>query len=62
VTRTLTVPSTPQAVVVSPDGARAFVSCDRSGQVAVLDLRTWRLERTIESGPMADGLALAVAP
>ncbi len=61
VTRTLAVPPTPQAVVVSSDGARAFVSCDRSGQVAVLDLRTWRLERAIESGPMADGLALAVA-
>ena len=62
VTRTLAVPPTPQAVVVSADGARAFVSCDRSGQVAALDLGTWRLERLIESGPMADGLALAVVP
>ena len=62
VTRTLAVPPTPQAVVVGADGARAFVSCDRSGQVAALDLRAWRLERLFESGPMADGLALAVAP
>jgi DNA-binding beta-propeller fold protein YncE len=62
VTRTLAVPPRPQAVVVSGDGARAFVSCDRSGQVAALDLGTWRLERLIESGPMADGLALAVVP
>jgi YVTN family beta-propeller protein len=61
VTRTLAVPPRPQAVVVSGDGARAFVSCDRSGQVAALDLGTWRLERLIQSGPMADGLALAVA-
>ena len=62
VTRTLAVPPTPQAVVVSADGAHAFVSCDRSGQVAALDLEAWKLERLIESGPMADGLALAVAP
>jgi DNA-binding beta-propeller fold protein YncE len=60
-TRTLAVPPTPQAVVVSADGTRAFVSCDRSGQVAAIDVRAWTLERLIESGPMADGLALAVA-
>jgi hypothetical protein len=47
---------------LSAGGARAFVSCDRSGQVAVLDLRAWRLERAIDSGPVADGLALAGAP
>ena len=61
VTRTLAVPPTPQAAVVSADGARAFASCDVSGQVAVVDLRAWKRERLIESGPMADGLALAVA-
>jgi len=60
-TRVLAVPPTPQAVVVSADGARAFVSCDQSGQVAALDLRAWKVERLIDSGPMADGLALAVA-
>ena len=62
VTHALAVPPTPQAVVVSADGARAFVSCDRSGQVAALDLLAWRLERLIPSGPMADGMALAVVP
>ena len=62
VTHTLAVPPRPQAVVVSADGAHAFVSCDQSGQVAALDLRAWRLERLIESGPMADGMALAVVP
>lgn len=59
--RALAVPPTPQAVVVSADGGRAFVACDKSGQVAVVDLRAWKLQETIESGPMADGLALVEA-
>jgi len=45
--------------VVRPDGAEAYVSCDASRQVAVLDLKTWKVEKLIEAGPGADGLAWA---
>ena len=43
-----------------PDGRVAYVSCDASGQVAVIDLTEWKVERLIPAGPMADGLAWAV--
>jgi DNA-binding beta-propeller fold protein YncE len=61
VTRTLAVPATPQEVVVDRAGARAYVSCDRAGQVAVIDLARWVVERLVDSGPLADGLALVDA-
>jgi YVTN family beta-propeller protein len=59
--RTIGVPRAPQEVVVRPDGRFAYVSCDQSHQVAVVDLEAWKVERLIEAGPLADGLAWAVA-
>ncbi len=59
VTRTLNVPKAPQEVLIRPDGGVAFVSCDASGQIAVIDVATWRLERLIAVGPVCDGLAWA---
>ena len=61
VVRTLNVPKAPQEVLVRPDGAVAYVSCDASGQVAVIDVDNWRLERLIAVGPVDDGLAWAKA-
>ncbi|HWI56213.1 MAG TPA: hypothetical protein VNZ22_03220, partial [Bacillota bacterium] len=61
VVRTLEVPRAPQELVVRPDGARAYVSCDASGQVAVVDLEHWKIEQLINAGPGADGLAWAPA-
>lgn len=60
IVKTIDVPPAPQEVVVRPDGAEAYVSCDASGKVAALDLKTWKV-RLIDSGPLADGLAWAVA-
>jgi hypothetical protein len=37
----------------------AYVSCDASGQVAEINLAQWKVERLIQAGPMADGLAWA---
>ena len=62
VVKTLDVPKAPQMVVVRPDGQRAYVSCDASGQVAEIDLPDFKLVRLIDAGPMADGLAWASAP
>ena len=59
--RSLDVPKAPQEIVVRPDGRYAYVSCDASKQVAVLDLKEWKVERLIDAGPTADGLAWASA-
>jgi hypothetical protein len=39
----------------------ACVSCDRSRKVAVIDLKAWKVERYIDAGRSADGLAWAPA-
>ncbi|HKP12175.1 MAG TPA: hypothetical protein VJZ91_08705, partial [Blastocatellia bacterium] len=59
VAHTLEVPPTPQEVVVRPDGREAYVSCDASGKVAVLNLSEWKVDKLIEAGKGADGLAWA---
>jgi YVTN family beta-propeller protein len=57
--KTLDVPASPQFVLVRPDGKVAYVSCDRSGKVAEIDLDQWTVSRLIDVGRMADGLAWA---
>jgi len=59
---TLDVPAAPQEVLVRPDGAEAYVSCDASGKIAVIDTKNWRVSQLIEAGPGADGLAWATTP
>jgi DNA-binding beta-propeller fold protein YncE len=59
VVRTFVVPKAPQEVLIPPDGMAAYVSCDASGQVAVIDLKNWKVEKLIDAGPGADGLAWA---
>ena len=59
VARTFSVPKAPQEVLIQPDGMAAYVSCDASHQVAVIDLKNWRVEKLIDAGPGADGLAWA---
>jgi YVTN family beta-propeller protein len=57
--KTLSVPKSPQEVLLSPDGRTAYVSCDRSAQIAAISLADWKLEKLIKVGPVADGLAWA---
>jgi YVTN family beta-propeller protein len=59
VARTFGVPKAPQEVLIRPDGMAAYVSCDASHQVAVIDLKNWKVEKLIDAGPGADGLAWA---
>ena len=59
--RTFDVPKAPQEVAVRPDGAVAYISCDASKQVAVLDLKEWKVTNLIDAGRGADGLAWAIA-
>ena len=59
VVRTFVVPKAPQEVLIRPDGMAAFVSCDASRQVAVIDLKNWKVQKVIDAGPGADGMAWA---
>ncbi len=59
VIRTLDVPSAPQFVLIRPDNKFAYISCDQSSQIAVIDLATWTIDKLIKTGKGADGLAWA---
>jgi YVTN family beta-propeller protein len=60
VVHTVEVPATPQAVLISPDGKNAYVSCDQSHKVAAIRTSDWTVERLIDAGAGADGMAWAV--
>ena len=59
VAQTIPVPAHPQEILVRADLPIAYVSCNQSGKVAVLNLQTWKADRLLTAGPGADGLALA---
>lgn len=61
VAHTVDVPTAPQEVVVRPDGKIAYVSCDSSGKVAAIRTSDWQVDRLIDAGKGADGLAWAAA-
>jgi DNA-binding beta-propeller fold protein YncE len=44
---------------VRPDGKFAYVSCNVKNQVAVIDLSDWKVQKLINVGGGADGLAWA---
>jgi DNA-binding beta-propeller fold protein YncE len=55
----LDVPSRPQEILVRPDNQVAYVSCDQSGKVAIINLKSWQVEGLISAGDGADGMAWA---
>ena len=55
------VPASPQEILIRPDDQVAYVSCDQSKQVAVIDLRSAGVTKLIDVGAGADGLAWAPA-
>jgi YVTN family beta-propeller protein len=57
--RTVEVPKSPQEVLVRPDNQVAYVSCHESRKVAAIDLNAWRVDKVIDAGGLADGLAWA---
>ena len=59
VARTIDVPAEPQEVLISPDGRAAYVSCDVSKKVVMIRTSDWTVEKLIDAGPSADGLAWA---
>lgn len=61
VARTIDVPKAPQEILVRPDGV-AYISCDSSDKVAVLNLHNWQVEKLIAVGRGDDGLAWSPQP
>ena len=59
VSRTISVPATPQAILIRPDGKFAYASCDASHKVAAIRISDWTVEKLIDAGNGADGLAWA---
>ncbi len=63
VVKTISVPATPQEVLLRPAGDIAYVSCNQSGQVAAIvtkgDPSHWAVQSLIAAGPFADGLGWA---
>lgn len=49
----------PQGVALTPDRATFFLSLSAEGRVAVIDLSTRRVIRTIEVGPTPDGIGFS---
>jgi DNA-binding beta-propeller fold protein YncE len=60
VVHTVDVPPAPQAVLISPDGKTAYVSCDKSHKIAAIRTSDWSVEKLIDAGNGADGMAWAV--
>jgi YVTN family beta-propeller protein len=58
---TIDLPVRPQEVLVAPNHRVAYVSCDTSRKVAVINLSDWKVDKLIEAGAHADGLAWAAA-
>jgi DNA-binding beta-propeller fold protein YncE len=57
VARTIDVAGGPMEILVQPDRNVAYVSCFAGGKVAIVDLKTWQVQKLIEIGEGADGLA-----
>jgi DNA-binding beta-propeller fold protein YncE len=57
--RTILVGKDPQEILIRPDAPTAYVSCKGSGQVAAINLATWKMEKLMDAGHGADGLGWA---
>jgi len=62
VVRSLEVPEKPSEILIRPGGEIAYVSGTGAGKIAVVDLRSWKMQQPIELTPGVDGLAWALAP
>lgn len=56
VTRRIALGKQPEGVLISPDGALAFVAVNGDNVVAVVDLKTWHVSR-LSPGNGPDGMA-----
>lgn len=58
-TETVKVPAGPEAVIVSPDGRRVYVSSEDATQVSVIDTASDKVIKTLDLGAFPEGMALS---
>jgi YVTN family beta-propeller protein len=61
VVHTIDLPVRPQEVLIAPDNKTAYISIDKGAKVAAISIADWKLEKMIDAGADADGMAWAVA-
>ena len=61
VAKSFDVPQLPGEILIRPDAAVAYITCMPAGKIAVVDLRTWQLQPTIDLTPGVDGMAWSAA-
>ena len=59
IVRSFDMPGVPSAIMIRPDGDAAYVSSITGGNIAVINLRTWKLEQPIILTKGVDGMAWA---
>lgn len=59
VVREVNIPAAATEAILEPRGGQAYISCYTSGQVVVLNLSTWTVDRLIKLTKGVDGLAWA---
>ncbi len=62
VVRSLETPERSSEILIRPGGEIAYVSGTGAGKIAVLDLRSWKMQQPIDLTPGVDGLAWVDAP
>lgn len=62
VTAVIDVPPQPQAIVVHPDGTRAYSACDAARAVVEVDLTRNEVSRVFATGADADGICWVPVP
>ena len=61
VVKSFDVPQQPGEILIRPDAAVAYITCMPAGKIAVLDLRKWELQPSIDLTPGVDGMAWSAA-
>ncbi|HEX9246051.1 MAG TPA: cytochrome D1 domain-containing protein [bacterium] len=56
---TIKVPAGPEAVIVTPDGRRVYVSSEDATQLSVIDTTTDKVIKTLDLGRTPEGMALS---
>jgi YVTN family beta-propeller protein len=59
VLRTIKVPTGPEAVIVTPNGRRVYVSSEDATQLSVIDTATDKVIATLNLGKSPEGMALS---
>jgi DNA-binding beta-propeller fold protein YncE len=59
VTRTIDLPKSPHEILLSPDGATAYVACTANEHIAAIRISDWKVTKLIKAGTRVDGLAWA---